>query len=228
MRKTKLIVPSRLRKLFTLFASIILATSMWALTWNYTGSVQSYTVPTTGIYKLQVWGAQGGTFVAKGGLGGYATCYAQLNAGETIYIYVGGRGGDSYNAAGGNGGWNGGGHGGTGVSGYCGSAGGGGATHISKVNNQVIGSGCAFLGGTNYIIVAGGGGGGAHGYTSAGNGGGTTGGLGTRHDGSTAEYAVHVNYTSQYYYSTNRSYGANGGNGAAYSWGCEGAGGGAG
>ncbi|MBR6018297.1 MAG: InlB B-repeat-containing protein [Paludibacteraceae bacterium] len=200
--------------------------------YSYTGNIQSFTAPCAGTYELRVWGAQGGKMIAAGGLGGYATCRTTLAQGETIYIYVGGKGGDGVSQAGGEGGWNGGGHGGGAVSGFNGSAGGGGATHISKVNNQVIGSGsgqCTSLVGTNFIIVAGGGGGGgAHGYTSAGNGGGENGGLGTRHDGSAYDHAVQVNYTSQYYYSTGRSYGANGGNGYGESWACEGAGGGGG
>ena len=226
-----------MRKIFTLVAAILMTACLCAQSWSaictYSGYVQPLTVPTSGIYKLHVWGAQGGTFGSSnaGALGGYATCYAQLNANETIYIYVGGKGGDGVDAAGGAGGWNGGGHGGYGVNNYHGSAGGGGATHISKVNNQVIGSGsgqCASLVGTNYIIVAGGGGGAGHPYSTPGAGGGTTGGLGTRHDGSAVDYAVRVNYTNQYYYSASRSYGANGGNGYADSWACEGAGGGGG
>ena len=138
--------------------------SSWTM--EYTGGIQTFTAPATGEYELQVWGAQGGFFYENpGGKGGYATCLTNLTEGETIYIYVGGKGGDGLTDSGGSGGWNGGGHGGIGVEGFIGSAGGGGATHISKVNNQIIGNGCNFLGGTNYIIVAGGGGGAGHPYT---------------------------------------------------------------
>ena len=226
------------RKLYIILALLLtVIQGSWAeeitqWTFSYTGAIQTFTAPYAGIYELKVWGAQGGQFIeTAGGLGGYATCRTTLTQGETIYIYVGGKGGDRLDAAGAAGGWNGGGKGGSGVSGYSGSAGGGGATHISKVYNQVIGSGsgqCASLVGTNFIIVAGGGGGAGHPYTSAGNGGGTEGGLGTRHDGSATDHAVRVNYTEQYYYSTSRSYGADGGNGFAESWACEGAGGGGG
>ena len=204
------------------------ATIPVASTWTmeYTGAIQTFTAPATGVYELQVWGAQGGFFYEnQGGKGGYAICRTNLTADETIYIYVGGKGGDGVSAAGGAGGWNGGGHGGIGVEGYRGSAGGGGATHISKVNNQIIGNGCNFLGGTNYIIVAGGGGGAGHPYTSPGAGGGTEGGKGTRCQGSSDSQ---INYSDNFYYSTSQSYGANGGNGAAFDWGCEGAGGGGG
>ena len=207
--------------------------AQWAevATWtmDYTGDIQTFTAPCSGIYELKVWGAQGGQFVKAGGLGGYATCRTTLTQGETIYIYVGGKGGDGYvSSTGGAGGWNGGGAGGSGVNGYNGSAGGGGATHISKVNNQVIGGGsgqCASLAGTDYIIVAGGGGGASHPWTAPGSGGGTEGGKGTRCNGTDS---YQENYSANFYYSTDRSYGANGGNGFAESWACEGSGGGGG
>ena len=202
-----------------------------ATTWtmDYTGTIQTFTAPATGVYELQVWGAQGGTFDSSpGGKGGYATCRTNLTKDETIYIYVGGKGGVGVQS-GGAGGWNGGGKGGTSAGIYHGSGGGGGATHISKVNNQVIGGGsgqCASLEGTNYIIVAGGGGGAGHPYTSPGDGGGTEGGKGTRYDHSTQSK---VTYSTYFYYSTSRSYGADGGNAVRSSaWDAEGAGGGGG
>lgn len=216
-----------MKKLLTLFAVVCVTTGVWANTWGYTGGIQSYTVPTTGLYKLQVWGAQGGSFNNEkaGGLGGYAYCYAHLTAGETIYIYVGGQGRIGTTASGGAGGWNGGGQGGNGYGGCPGSGGGGGATHISRVNNQVIGSGCSYLGGTNYIIVAGGGGGCGHTYTTPGVGGmGGTKALGTRYN----ESGYEVTYSSNAYFSTSQSYGANGGHANAGAWNQEGAGGGGG
>ena len=189
--------------------------------WNrdYTGDIQTFTAPSSGIYQLRVWGAQGGSREGNGGLGGYATCRTTLTKDETIYVYVGGRGGDA-TGNGGAGGWNGGGKGGTGYDNLNGSAGGGGATHISKVNNQIIGNGCTFLGGTDYIVVAGGGGGRGFWNATPGNGGGTEGGLGSRHSGS--------NYSDDFYFSTTQSVGANGGNGNAGGWNGEGAGGGGG
>ena len=208
-------------------ASVPAGTTSWQF--DYNGAIKSFTAPCSGIYELKVWGAQGGQFIKAGGLGGYATCRTTLTQGETIYIYVGGKGGDGYvSSTGGAGGWNGGGAGGSGVGGYNGSAGGGGATHISKVNNQVIGSGsgqCASLAGTDYIIVAGGGGGASHPWTTPGSGGGTEGGKGTRCNGTDS---YQENYSQTFYYSLERSYGANGGNGCAHSWACEGAGGGGG
>ena len=209
------------------------ATTPIASTWTmeYTGTIQSFTAPATGVYELQVWGAQGGTYsdYNAGGLGGYATCHANLTQGETIYIYVGGQGGTGTNAGAGTGGWNGGGTGGKSYSSYYPSAGGGGgATHISKVNNQVIGSGsgqCASLVGSNFIIVAGGGGGAGWAKTTPGVGGGTEASKGTKIV-SSDNYST---YSTYYYYSTARSYGANGGNSVQVSnCDAEGAGGGGG
>ena len=190
---------------------------------SYTGTIQSFTAPKAGIYQLRVWGAQGGKQGSAGGLGGYATCRTTLAQGETIYIYVGGKGGDEAEN-GGAGGWNGGGKGGAGWDWYNGVGGGGGATHISKANNQVIGSGdgqCASLVGTDFIIVAGGGGGGSHVWTTPGVGGGTEGGKGTRCNGTNS---YEENYSENFYYSTSQSYGANGGNGSTGGWAAEGAG----
>src|SRR5690606_17930712 len=99
---------------------------------SYTGNVQTFTAPVTGEYTLEVWGAEGGSYVNNGGKGGYATGTVQLTAGQTIYVVVGGAGGKgspSYTNPG-SGGYNGGGTGGKAGSGASGS-GGGGATHIA-------------------------------------------------------------------------------------------------
>ena len=63
-------------------------------TFDYTGSYQTFVAPVKGRYKLEVWGAQGGyrSDASKGGKGGYATGSIVLNAGDTLYIYVGGSG----------------------------------------------------------------------------------------------------------------------------------------
>ena len=87
---------------------------------DYTGSVQSLLLP-PGSYKLETWGAQGGSNAAassysitaqSGGKGGYSTGQLTLPSAQTVYAFVGGQGGSS-----GNGGWNGGG-GGSGSSSY--------------------------------------------------------------------------------------------------------------
>ena len=88
---------------------------------DYTGTVQSVDLP-AGRYKLQCWGAQGGSVTgsvaATGSNGGYSEGVLTLTETTTLYIFVGGKGGDymaslsttpSYTAM--NGGWNGGGKG---------------------------------------------------------------------------------------------------------------------
>lgn len=101
---------------------------------SYTGGVQTFTVPQTGTYKLETWGAQGGVssyYRPANNNGGYTSGHVNLIAGQVLQIHVGGKGGDQnetidrcdcYNY---NGGFNGGGSG-------VGSAGpgGGGATDI--------------------------------------------------------------------------------------------------
>ena len=145
----------------------------------YTGSVQTFTVPVTGTYKLEVWGAQGGTGKANnvtvyGGKGGYSVGTVTLSSGTMIYVYVGGEGKTgttTYSSV--SGGYNGGGSTTThsNVTYLAGS--GGGATDM-RVNSTSL---------YNRIIVAGGGGGGAHGNNpsqgiNGGAGGGDVGGAG--------------------------------------------------
>jgi hypothetical protein len=84
---------------------------------DYTGNVQTLVVPYTGKYKLEAWGAQGGTGESYTiSRGGYASGELNLTAGQTIYVFVGSQG--EYMTYGGsthstavsrNGGWNGGG-----------------------------------------------------------------------------------------------------------------------
>ena len=60
---------------------------------DYTGSAQTYTIATPGRYKLEVWGAQGGTAGSKtGGRGGYSIGTLTISANTTLYVYVGGAG----------------------------------------------------------------------------------------------------------------------------------------
>ena len=146
-------------------------------TWDfdYTGSEQTLTIPITGTYKLETWGAQGGsaneTYV--GGYGGYSNGQIALDINQKIYVNVGGTGitDDDFDASTYvNGGYNGGGT-------ACGykdklASSGGGATHIatsagllSSLSNKKA----------NILIVAGGGGGGGYqqeGYSGAGGSGG--------------------------------------------------------
>ena len=101
------------------------------------GKYEEFTVEYSGYYKLEVWGAQGGS----GGKGGYSSGYINLKKGEKLYIYIGGKGKDSTNV--GNsyleGGFNGGGNSGIAswyspFNAYCNCFGsGGGATDIRRV-----------------------------------------------------------------------------------------------
>ncbi|MDD2203392.1 MAG: glycine rich domain-containing protein [Bacilli bacterium] len=63
--------------------------------YEYTGDYQTFTVPYTGTYKVELWGASGGgtTSTAKGislgGKGAYVTGLIPLDRGEKIYMYIG-------------------------------------------------------------------------------------------------------------------------------------------
>ena len=94
--------------------------SRW--TFTYSGTPEAFTVPSTGKYKLEVWGASGGTLGGTAGNGGYATGTVALTYNSKLYIVVGGTG-EHYD-----GGYNGGGDGGiaTGSEGTQSGAGGGG------------------------------------------------------------------------------------------------------
>ena len=87
---------------------------------NYTGGEQTFNVPYTGVYKLEVWGA------AASATGGYATGLINLGK-ETLYINVGGKGVhcSNYPTSLSGGGYNGGGKC------YQKASGGSGATHIA-------------------------------------------------------------------------------------------------
>lgn len=140
--------------------------------YNGLGSVQEFIVPDSGRYKLEVWGAEGGNAVQYdnvtidklGGKGGYASGEINLTKGQTLYLYVGGKGGNgtvpAVQTTPQRGGWNGGG-------GATDSrdGGGGGATDI-RLNGQTL---------SDRIIVVGGGGGADQWQGNGGAGGGLTG-----------------------------------------------------
>lgn len=78
---------------------------------DYTGTVQEVTLP-PGRYKLQCWGAQGGnsySYSGVGSKGGYSEGEITLSETATLYIFVGGKGGNGSSTSVVNGGWNGGG-----------------------------------------------------------------------------------------------------------------------
>ena len=145
-------------------------------TFNYTGSVQQFTVPScvTSV-TVDLKGAGGGNGVdpsfnamANGGKGGRVQATITVSPGDILYIYVGGAGGNGVNS-GGLPGYNGGGQGGWRTDGYRGG-GGGGASDI-RLNGTAL---------NNRIFIAAGGGGGGDNYGTfnydkGGDGGGLTG-----------------------------------------------------
>ena len=148
----------------------VLTANSYTKDFAYTGDVQAYTIPVTGTYRIELWGASGGDIGSyKGGLGGYTSGYIHLQAGQVLYFYVGGEGSQSTI-----GGWNGGGNliAGEEASGSSG----GGATDVRLVS----GAWDNFDSLKSRIMVAGGGGagGGSTSSSSYGYGGGLTGGNG--------------------------------------------------
>ena len=134
---------------------------------DYTGREQTFVAPVGGVYKLETWGAQGGSYSSNyfGGYGGYSVGYVNLAVKNLLYVNVGGAG--NYHTGGYNGG------------GYVNNANygqaGGGATHIalksgllSTLENNK----------DNILIVSGGGGGAANRGSGYGDGnGGASGGF---------------------------------------------------
>ena len=204
----------------------------------------SLQIPQDGSYKLEVWGAQGGSNstlgTAVGGKGGYSYGNKTMNKGSYFYICVGGAGiacpGFNTNRAAG--GYNGGGH--------CvnttadARSSGGGCTHIATTSN--LGQLRNYVDNKSYVlIVAGGGGGGAchtsNGAHDGGSGGGTSGGdgvywnpsarpagdgIGGPSDGNYVEHTLQVvqggfGYGGNYYEDLNSAVNNTGG-GAGY-WG---------
>ena len=63
-------------------------------TFDYTGGEQEFTTPCSGGYKLETWGAQGGSESTTfyGGYGGYSNGEINLKKNIKIYINIGGQG----------------------------------------------------------------------------------------------------------------------------------------
>ena len=94
---------------------------------EYTGSYQEFEAPYTGYYKMECWGAQGGSYSGTGGKGAYTSGNIYLKKGQKIYIYVGQTGDGLQTAT-----YNGGGASGTLYNGRAG----GGATDIRLVSGE--------------------------------------------------------------------------------------------
>lgn len=130
------------------------------------GTIQTYVVPTTGNYRIEAWGAQGGSStgsptVGQGGLGARMYGEFALTAGETIKILVGQQGIGGNNSQSNH--W---------------AGGGGGGTFVTRAPHNTTGS---------ILVVAGGGGGGYYYSGTVANGtGGTTGTSGLSGQGGVA------------------------------------------
>lgn len=94
-------------------------------TFPYNGNYQTFTVPKDGYYRVQLWGAQGGSYYAYGG---YTAGEISLSKNDMLYVYTGEKGGTGTKTR-----WNGGGGGGNGN-----GNGGGGATDIRKFNTSSL------------------------------------------------------------------------------------------
>lgn len=66
---------------------------------SYTGSEQLYTIPYSGIYKIELWGAS--SIYAGEGRGAYTSGNIQINNDENIYLYIGGAGKNNNSTSGG-------------------------------------------------------------------------------------------------------------------------------
>lgn len=125
------------------------------VTVSYTGAPQSFIFQKGGVYKIECYGAQGGSTTVGdsiGGYGGYVVGTYTPTTDTTYYLFVGGKGVDSpYNdqdygaVVGGAGGYNGGGAGGGGW-----GAGGGGCSAVCSSSS---------MSNTSCLLIAGGGGG---------------------------------------------------------------------
>ena len=144
---------------------------------DYTGGEQTFVAPVTGVYKLETWGAQGGSGnqVEKyvGGYGGYSVGFLNLNSNDKLYINVASQGKSGCVKTICSGGYNGGAKSGA----FTNDAenwngGGGGATHVSTKSGLLSN----LRNFQNNILIVSGGGGGAMNRLSDGIKGGSGGG----------------------------------------------------
>jgi hypothetical protein len=158
--------------------SFTLADQPVSVTFGYTGSEQTFTVP-TGINSITVeaWGAQGwGNSSYQGGKGGYSKATVSVSGGELIYVYVGQEGeaspgGSVYSSPSFNGGgdgfsWN-----------SANKAGAGGGASDIRIGGNTLND--------RIIVAAGGGGATNNGGCEGGAGGGYTGGSASCYGGAT-------------------------------------------
>ena len=144
-----------------------------SVNFDYTGGEQTFTTPVSGTYKLETWGAQGGSYNEKIGTGGYSVGYIKLAKDNDLYINVGGMGNTTSTSIV-EGGYNGGGKAGY-QSGFENTryfSSGGGATHIALKSGLLS----SLENDKNSILIVSGGGGGSYYGTGDDNKGGDGGG----------------------------------------------------
>ena len=160
---------------------------------DYSGTEQVYVANSTGYYRVETWGAQGGNLQSKilsdfpsysslrGGYGGYSSGIVNLEKNTILYINIGGQGDFvTYSSSNIKGGYNGGGEGGHGAITYwvnnrgkvapLASSGGGGATSVAFVSGLLSHIGYQQSITNNKLLLVSGGGGGIS-MISTGNGG---------------------------------------------------------
>jgi uncharacterized protein YjdB len=174
--------------------------SAQTITFSYTGTVQSWTVP-AGVYSIAIdaQGATGGDggngmYHNHGGYGGRVQCTLSVSPGQIFNLKIGGAGGNGYgfSCCSYAGGYNGGGNSGSGYSGGGGGAtdiriggvalsnrvivapGGGGAGYATFYTNYERGGGGGFTGENGYFSNVSGGLAGGQGGTQTGGGAGGT------------------------------------------------------
>ncbi len=156
----------KLLSILLLFLNQGVSAQSFSLTFSYTGSVQSWTVP-AGVTSIDfdAKGASGGrgTYYSPGGCGGEVQGSLPVTPGQVLKIYVGGMGVDGSYYGAGIGGWNGGGTGGYSFFGPTGG-GGGGATDLriggTALVDRMVAAGGGAGGGDDYGTENGGDGGG--------------------------------------------------------------------
>lgn len=150
----------------------------------YSGDYHSILLP-PGLYELECWGAQGGSYAsnyAAGGKGGYAKGELTLDEPTALFLYAGGKGSYGKGAAAtfSGGGWNGGGN-----AAYRGGGGGGGSDiRIGSTDLKAR------------VIVAGGGGG-SYSYSSSYKAAGGAGGGSNGKNGGNSGIAAYSNFCGQ-------------------------------
>ena len=184
-------------------------TSTYSGLFNYSGYGLAFTVPFTGTYTIECWGAQGAdasTSSYKGGKGGYVRGDITLSEGMKLYVYVGEAGKDYSSAMSFNGG---------GRGSYWPNDGqsyrGGGATDVrTVVHSASDGYGGDASLNSRFIVAAGGGG--ALTYGSGGDGTGGAAGGRTGYSGATRNKGTTSGWI-------NATGGTQNGGGSGWKWG---------